>query len=109
MSGLSGMFGLLGAESDETPAPAESTLQDAPAAIAAINDARTGEANAALRNLLVDARLKLLQFDDAKTFFTTLIEPATQALRALEQAQAANIDLQRQFTEAAAQYDELHA
>ena len=59
--------------------------------------------------LPVDAKLKLQQFDDAKAFFTTLIEPATQALRTLEQAQAANLDLQRQFTEAATQCAELHA
>jgi chromosome segregation ATPase len=104
MSGLAGMFGLLGAEGDDTPAPAESL----PATLA-IDDTRSGEANAALRNLLVDAKLKLLQFDDAKAFFATLIEPATQALKSLEQAQAANIDLQRQFAEAAAQYDALHA
>jgi chromosome segregation ATPase len=109
MSGLSGMFGLLGAEGDETPAAARNAPQETPAATAAGDEARSGEANAALRNLLVDAKLKLLQFDDTKAFFTTLIEPATQALRTLEQAQAANIDLQRQFNEAAAQCAALHA
>jgi len=98
------MFGLLAAEGEDTPVPAASL----PAAVVA-DDARAREANAALRNLLVDAKLKLRQFDDAKAFFTTLIEPATQALKSLEQAQAANVDLQRQFNEAAAQYDALHA
>ena len=105
MSGLSGMFGLLGAEGDETSAPAEKV----PAPTAPGDEPRTGEANAALRNLLVDAKLKLLQFDDYRTFFAGLVEPATQALRTLEQAQAANSDLQRQFAEAATQCAELHA
>jgi hypothetical protein len=107
MSGLSGMFGLLGAEGDDTPAPAENLPKAA--AAKASDESRSGEANAALRNLLVDAKLKLHQFDDAKAFFATLVEPAMQALKTLEQAQAANLDLQRQFNEAAAQCAELHA
>jgi DNA repair exonuclease SbcCD ATPase subunit len=101
------MFGQLDV-GGATPAPAENPPPDVPAA-EPIPESRTGEASAALRNLLVDAKLKLLQFDDYKTFFTGLIEPAVQALRTLEHAQTRNIDLQRQLAELAAQCSDLRA
>ena len=107
MSGLSGMFGQLDAEGDEASAPAENLPQDS--AADPIDETRMGEANAALRNLLVDAKLKVLQFDDYKAFFTRLVEPATQALATLEHAQTGNIDLQRQLAETVAQCNALRA
>jgi chromosome segregation ATPase len=108
MSGLSGMFGQLDAEGDEVPAPA-GNLPQTTAPAEPIDETRMGEANAALRNLLVDAKLKVLQFDDYKAFFTRLIEPATQALVTLEHAQTGNIDLQRQLAETLAQCNALRA
>src|SRR6266487_4785942 len=43
------------------------------------SSAKIGEENEALRNLLVDAGMKIRQFDDYKNIFVKLIEPATQA------------------------------
>jgi hypothetical protein len=108
MSGPAGMFGQLDAESGAALAPAENPPPDVPAA-EPIPESRTGQATAALRNLLVDAKLKVLQFDDYKAFFTGLVEPAAQALRTLEHAQIRNIDLQRQLADMAAQCAELRA
>jgi hypothetical protein len=111
MSGLAGMFGQLDAAGDEAAAPdvpAESLPPDVPAA-EPLPEPRAGQATAALRNLLVDAKLKVLQFDDYKAFFAGLVEPAAQALRTLEHAQIRNIGLQRQLAATTAQYDELRA
>jgi chromosome segregation ATPase len=108
MAGLSGMYGQLGADGAEADIPVDSAAPD-PVAPDLSANARIGEANEALRNLLVDAKLKLLQFDDYKAFFTKLIEPATQALRTLEQEQTANTELRRRLGETAARSEELQA
>jgi DNA repair exonuclease SbcCD ATPase subunit len=108
MSGLAGMFGQLDTEGGAAAAPAENPPLDV-SAPEPIPESRTGQATAALRNLLVDAKLKVLQFDDYKAFFTGLVEPAAQALRTLEHAQARNTDLQRQLTEVTAQCTQLRA
>jgi DNA repair exonuclease SbcCD ATPase subunit len=115
MSGLAGMFGQLDAEDGAAAAPAETPAQNPaqnPADVSAaepIPESGTGQATAALRNLLVDAKLKVLQFDDYKAFFAGLVEPAAQALRTLEHAQTRNIDLQRQLGEITAQCTQLRA
>jgi crescentin len=70
---------------------------------------KIGEENEALRNLLVDAGMKIRQFDEYKTFFGKLIEPATQALRTLEHEKTNNIDLRRKLEQASARGDELRA
>lgn len=69
--------------------------------------AKLGEDNEALRNLLVDAGLKIRQFEDYKNIFIKLIEPATQALRTLEQEKTSNIDLRRKLEQTQSRGDEL--
>ncbi|HMK78606.1 MAG TPA: hypothetical protein VK438_03105 [Xanthobacteraceae bacterium] len=70
---------------------------------------KIGEENEALRNLLVDAGMKIRQFDEYKTFFGKLIEPATAALRTLETEKTNNIDLRRKLEQANARGDESRA
>jgi len=70
---------------------------------------KIGEENEALRNLLVDAGMKIRQFDEYKAFFGKLIEPATQALRTLEHEKTNNIDLRRKLEQVNARADELRA
>ena len=102
MTKLSGIFGLRADEPTE-PAPTASQAEDpeppqeaAPAAAPGTTSAeKIGEENEALRNLLVDAGMKIRQFDEYKIAFGKLIEPATQALRTLEQEKTSNIDLRR--------------
>ena len=71
--------------------------------------AKIGEENEALRNLLVDAGMKVRQFDEYKIFFSKLIEPATQALRTLEHEKTNNVDLRRKLDQTTARSDELRA
>src|SRR6266568_7523681 len=59
--------------SENTPVPQAEARLD--------SSAKIGEENEALRNLLVDAGMKIRQFDGYKNIFIKLIEPATQALR----------------------------
>jgi chromosome segregation ATPase len=120
MAKLSELFGQRGNDAAETSSPpveetpaAEPATPEAPKAQRAEpNDmpgAKIGEENEALRNLLVDAGMKVRQFDEYKIFFTKLIEPATQALRTLEQEKTSNIDLRRKLDLAVARSDELRA
>jgi crescentin len=120
MAKLSELFGQRGGDAAETvPASleglpaAEPETPEAPAAQRAepneMPGAKIGEENEALRNLLVDAGMKVRQFDEYKIFFTKLIEPATQALRTLEQEKTSNIDLRRRLEQAIARTDELRA
>jgi crescentin len=74
-----------------------------------LGGAKIGEENEALRNLLVDAGMKIRQFDEYKIFFGKLIEPATQALRALEHEKTSNIDLRRKLEQVTTRADELRA
>lgn len=74
-----------------------------------LSGAKIGEENEALRNLLVDAGMKVRQFDEYKAFFGKLIEPATQALRTLEHEKTSNIDLRRKLEQANTRADELRA
>jgi len=74
-----------------------------------LSGAKIGEENEALRNLLVDAGMKVRQFDEYKAFFGKLIEPATQALRTLEHEKTSNIDLRRKLEQANVRGDELRA
>jgi chromosome segregation ATPase len=75
----------------------------------ALAGAKIGEENEALRNLLVDAGMKIRQFDEYKLFFGKLIEPATQALRTLEHEKTNNIDLRRKLEQTTTRCDELRA
>jgi chromosome segregation ATPase len=74
-----------------------------------MSGAKIGEDNEALRNLLVDAGMKVRQFEEYKTFFSKLIEPATNALRTLEQEKTNNIDLRRKLEQTVARSNELRA
>src|SRR5947209_6527867 len=74
-----------------------------------MSGAKIGEENEALRNLLVDAGMKIRQFDEYKAFFGKLIAPATQALRTLEHEKTNNIDLRRKLEQVNARCDELRA
>src|SRR5262249_6057891 len=75
----------------------------------ALSGAKIGEENEALRNLLVDAGMKVRQFDEYKIFFSKLIEPATAALRTLEHEKTSNIDLRRKLEQVTTRADELRA
>jgi len=122
MTKLSGIFGLRADEPTE-PAPTASEAEDpeppqeaAPAASQPQGAApgttsaeKIGEENEALRNLLVDAGMKIRQFDEYKIAFGKLIEPATLALRTLEQEKTSNIDLRRKLEQSVARCDQLRA
>jgi crescentin len=71
--------------------------------------AKIGEENEALRNLLVDAGMKIRQFDEYKAYFSKLIEPVTLALKKLEQEKTSNIELRRRLEQATTRADELRA
>ena len=73
------------------------------------SSAKIGEENEALRNLLVDAGMKIRQFDDYKNIFMKLIEPATQALRTLEHEKTSNIDLRRKLDQALSRTNDFRA
>jgi chromosome segregation ATPase len=125
MSKLSELFGQRESEgttsiaallSDTPPAAASSDLAQASAnsdpaqADARVDSsAKIGEENEALRNLLVDAGMKIRQFDDYKNIFVKLIEPATQALRTLEHEKNSNIDLRRKLDQAISRTNEFRA
>jgi len=124
MSKLTDIFGRREDENTEAPAPtvatdtSESADKNAEATSKAQRGnatddssigAKIGEENEALRNLLVDAGMKVRQFDEYKTFFGKLIEPATQALRTLEHEKTNNIDLRRKLEQTNARCDELRA
>jgi hypothetical protein len=87
--------------SENTPAPQAEARLD--------SSAKIGEENEALRNLLVDAGMKIRQFDDYKNIFMKLIEPATQALRTLEHEKTSNIDLRRKLEQALTRTNEFRA
>ena len=70
---------------------------------------KIGEENEALRNLLLDAGMKIRQFDEYKIAFGKLIEPATQALRTLEQEKTNNVELRRKLEQSVARCDQLRA
>jgi len=89
---------------NENPEPAAGAPAEPP-----LGGAKIGEENEALRNLLVDAGMKIRQFDEYKIFFGKLIEPATQALRALEHEKTSNIDLRRKLEQTTKRCDELRA
>src|SRR5882757_2254289 len=97
------------------PVPAQTSAQisentAAPQAEARVDSsAKIGEENEALRNLLVDAGMKIRQFDDYKNIFIKLIEPATQALRTLEHEKTSNIDLRRKLEQALSRTNEFRA
>jgi chromosome segregation ATPase len=96
----------------EEDAEAATAQRADPVDTSATNDTsatKIGEENEALRNLLVDAGMKVRQFDEYKIFFTKLIEPASQALRTLEQEKTSNIDLRRRLEQAVARGDGLHS
>jgi chromosome segregation ATPase len=80
-----------------------------PAEAQVAGGAKIGEENEALRNLLVDAGMKIRQFDDYKNIFINLIEPATQALRTLEHEKTSNIDLRRKLEQSVVRCDEFRA
>src|SRR5258708_4508410 len=125
MSKLSELFGqregdatsIAALLSDTPPAPVpaqaptpSSEKTDAPQADARVaSSAKIGEENEALRNLLVDAGMKIRQFDDYKNIFIKLIEPATQALRTLEHEKTSNIDLRRKLEQALSRTNEFRA
>jgi crescentin len=120
MARLSEIFGLRESETAEpssapveSPSAAQAGVQETPKAQrdapAELSGAKIGEENEALRNLLVDAGMKVRQFDEYKAYFAKLIEPATQALRALEQEKTSNIDLRRNLDKMTARCDELRA
>jgi chromosome segregation ATPase len=126
MSKLTDIFGRRESEDAETPpvasaaetpdtpetanAPAEPRKTPrAEAADGELTGAKIGEENEALRNLLVDAGMKIRQFDEYKIFFGKLIEPATQALRSLEHEKTSNIDLRRKLEQTTQRCDELRA
>ena len=123
MSKLTDIFGRRESEDADAPPPAGTTEVSATATDTppepkpsradkddeALTGAKIGEENEALRNLLVDAGMKVRQFDEYKIFFTKLIEPATQALRTLEHEKTSNIDLRRKLEQATTRADELRA
>lgn len=99
--------------SDAKPPQAEASTtetKDTPRAEASADSSqKIGEENEALRNLLVDAGMKIRQFDDYKNIFMKLIEPATQALRTLEHEKTSNIDLRRKLEQAITRTNEFRA
>src|SRR6187431_2019753 len=104
MARLSEIFGLRDSDAEAPPVVAPVETPGAAQAHAKgqrdsadTSGAKIGEDNEALRNLLIDAGMKVRQFDEYKTFFTKLIEPATNALRTLEQEKTNNIDLRRKL------------
>src|SRR6267154_2511152 len=119
MARLAELFGLREGDAAATPpdpvevAPAAEGDADAAKAPRAdpvdTSATKIGEENEALRNLLVDAGMKVRQFDEYKIFFTKLIEPASQALRTLEQEKTSNIDLRRKLEQMVARSDGLRA
>jgi chromosome segregation ATPase len=121
MSKLSGLFGRRengGEQTEFPPAPAsapgsaqdsehESPTERRSEGGEVGTSGQIGEENEALRNLLIDAGLKIRQFEDYKSTFINLIEPATHALRTLENEKTSNIDLRRKLEQAVARCDEL--
>jgi epidermal growth factor receptor substrate 15 len=121
MTKLSEIFGLRAGEPTalapatshaENPEPSdEAAAASQPQQVASgtISAEKIGEENEALRNLLVDAGMKIRQFDEYKVAFSKLIEPATVALRTLEQEKTNNIDLRRKLEQSVGRCDELRA
>jgi crescentin len=123
MSKLTDIFGRRESEDAEAPPAAsanhapesgsETTQEHKPprddSTDADSSGAKIGEENEALRNLLVDAGMKVRQFDEYKIFFSKLIEPATQALHTLEHEKTNNIDLRRKLEQVTTRADELRA
>src|SRR5438128_10023649 len=93
----------------QTPAKISENTATPPADARVDSSAKIGEENEALRNLLVDAGMKIRQFDDYKNIFMKLIEPATQALRTLEHEKTSNIDLRRKLDQAITRTNEFRA
>jgi crescentin len=71
--------------------------------------ARLGEENEVLRNLLSETERKLIEFDDLKVAFASLIEPANKALRTLEQEKTRSLGLQRSLGQLRGNHDLLQS
>lgn len=94
----------------DAPVEAEPVLQptaEAPIDISLDAGVRLGGEHESLRNQLLDAGRRISQFEEYKTAFANLVEPATQALRALEAEKATAIALKRRYDQTRALYDQL--
>src|SRR5262245_53097969 len=94
------------------PAPDE----DGPAPVASLEpesehetSARLGQACEALRNLIIEAGCKANDLEEAKQAFFRIVDPAEQALRALEQEKTRTITLTRILLQLRANRDALQA
>src|ERR1700737_4256427 len=91
------------------PVPVSENTATPPADARVDSSGKIGEENEGVRNLLVEAGMKIRQFDDYKNIFIKLIEPAMQALRTLEHEKTSNIDLRRKLEQALSRTNEFRA
>jgi chromosome segregation ATPase len=70
---------------------------------------RLGEECEALRNLIVAAGCKVNELEETKQAFIDIVDPANEALRALEHEKTRNISLTRKLGQLGASHDALHA